>query len=92
MAAVDIGAGRRKKEDAIDPAAGFIFHKNVGDAVRSGEPLVTLQGNDERKLEEARQRLRQAMRISKKPVTKPRLIHYYADKNGLKPWNEFAGE
>jgi pyrimidine-nucleoside phosphorylase/thymidine phosphorylase len=39
---VDIGCGRRRREDAIDPAAGFQIEKTVGDRVEAGEPLAIL--------------------------------------------------
>ena len=39
---IDIGCGRRRREDEIDPAAGFLVEKNVGDRVQPGEPLAWL--------------------------------------------------
>ena len=34
--------GRRRREDEIDPAAGFLVKKNVGDRVEPGETLAWL--------------------------------------------------
>jgi pyrimidine-nucleoside phosphorylase len=45
LASVLLGAGREKKEDAVDPGVGLIVHKKLGDRVREGEPLVTLHYN-----------------------------------------------
>ncbi len=39
---IDIGCGRRKREDTIDLAAGFLVEKTVGDRVEKGEPLAIL--------------------------------------------------
>lgn len=39
---IDIGCGRRRREDTIDPAAGFLVEKTVGDRVDEGEPLAIL--------------------------------------------------
>jgi homotetrameric cytidine deaminase len=39
---VDLGGGRRRMEDPIDPRVGLEFHCRPGDAVRAGDPLVTL--------------------------------------------------
>lgn len=39
---IDIGCGRRKREDTIDFAAGFLVEKTVGDRVEKGEPLAIL--------------------------------------------------
>ncbi|NBC00049.1 MAG: thymidine phosphorylase [Bacteroidetes bacterium] len=42
MTAVRMGAGRRVKEDPVDPTAGLVLHKKVGEAVAKGDPLATL--------------------------------------------------
>jgi pyrimidine-nucleoside phosphorylase len=39
---IDIGCGRRTREDTIDSAAGFLIEKTVGDRVGPGEPLAYL--------------------------------------------------
>ena len=39
---VAIGAGRRAKEDAIDPAVGVVVHARVGDTLAKGAPLAEL--------------------------------------------------
>jgi pyrimidine-nucleoside phosphorylase len=54
VATLLLGAGRAKKEDAIDPAVGAMVHRKVGDRVEAGEPLLTLYVNDERNLDAAR--------------------------------------
>ena len=46
-ASVLLGAGRIKKEDSIDFAAGIIMHKKLGDAVKAGEPICTLYADDD---------------------------------------------
>ena len=45
-ASVLLGAGRQKKGDPIDFAAGITMHKKLGDAVRSGEAIATLYADD----------------------------------------------
>jgi len=42
LAAMALGAGRSRLEDRVDPAAGLLVHKKVGDPVEPGEPLATL--------------------------------------------------
>jgi len=42
LLAVDIGCGRRRREDTIDSAAGFLVEKTVGDRVEKGDPLAVL--------------------------------------------------
>ena len=40
LAAVMLGAGRARKEDAIDPAVGFTLERRPGDRVEAGEILA----------------------------------------------------
>lgn len=42
LAAWRLGAGRARKEDAVQHAAGVDLHVKPGDAVRAGQPLWTL--------------------------------------------------
>jgi pyrimidine-nucleoside phosphorylase len=62
-----LGGGRAKKEDAIDPAVGLVFHKKVGDLVAKGEPLCTLHYNDAQRLDEARRLVETAYRFAPEP-------------------------
>ncbi|MEK7829794.1 MAG: thymidine phosphorylase, partial [Acidobacteriota bacterium] len=64
---MDWGGGRRRLEDKIDYAVGLHLHAKLGEAVKSGEPLVTAHFNDESKLEEMQARLLAAYRIEETP-------------------------
>ncbi len=44
-AALEVGAGRRVKEDIIDPAAGVTLFIRAGDEVEIGEPVAALHHN-----------------------------------------------
>jgi thymidine phosphorylase len=46
VAALHLGAGRRSKEDAIDPAVGIVCLKKRGDTVAAGEPLAEVHARD----------------------------------------------
>ena len=46
--AMMLGAGRQTVDDTIDPGAGLVVHKKLGDEVGPGEPLVTLHFNPNR--------------------------------------------
>ncbi len=46
MAAVELGAGRLRKEDRIDPVAGIRLQAKTGDHVKAGQPLAVLLGSD----------------------------------------------
>lgn len=47
LAAMRLGAGRATKEDHIDPTAGIILHRTVGETVAEGGVLATLYTSDE---------------------------------------------
>ena len=67
-AAVILGAGREKKGDPIDPAVGIILQVKVGDKVTKGQSIMTLFGNSEELLLQARQMLMNAITINDSPV------------------------
>ena len=52
-----LGAGRLRKEDAIDPAVGLVMRAELGDALEQGAPLLTIYANDEAQLAAARRML-----------------------------------
>lgn len=68
QAALELGAGRAKKEDVIDLAVGVIVHKNVGDTIKQGEVLFTIHANDSAKLEASKVHLERAVAYSDTPV------------------------
>ena len=41
-----LGAGRARKEDPVQHAAGIDLHAKPGDVVRKGEPLFTLHADE----------------------------------------------
>lgn len=64
-AAMLLGAGREKSGDTIDPAAGLVLLKKVGEAVSVGEPLAVLHTNDKEKLPLASEVLSMALHVEK---------------------------
>jgi pyrimidine-nucleoside phosphorylase len=62
---VRLGAGRSRKEDAIDPAVGIVLRHKVGDEIRSGEPLCEVHARTREQLEQALEDLRPAFRIAR---------------------------
>ena len=43
MLAIELGCGRARKNDVIDPASGFRVKKKPGDGVERGEPLLVVE-------------------------------------------------
>ncbi len=73
MAALEVGAGRRIKEDAVDPSTGIVLLAEIGDRVEVGDPLAELHHNG-KGLDEALGRLASAFEISKNPPPGRNLI------------------
>lgn len=53
IASMLLGAGRQKLNDAIDPSAGIILNKKVGDYVKPGDQTAMFYYNNEANLKEA---------------------------------------
>jgi pyrimidine-nucleoside phosphorylase len=67
LAANELGAGRARVGDAVDPAVGFIFQAKVGDRVERGEPWVVVHARAPDAAERAVARLQRAARIDERP-------------------------
>jgi thymidine phosphorylase len=57
IAAWRLGAGRASLVDVIQPGAGIYLHKQLGERVTAGEPIMTLYSDDESRFARARQAL-----------------------------------
>ncbi|MHB0802008.1 pyrimidine-nucleoside phosphorylase [Bacillus thuringiensis] len=73
IAAMLLGAGRATKEDEIDLAVGLMLRKKVGDAVKEGEPFVTLYANREN-VEDVKAKIYENISIAETAVA-PKLVH-----------------
>ena len=69
-----LGAGREKKEDAIDPSVGIVLAKKVGDSVKTEEIVAYVHANNEVKLQEAKQNLKEIIKIVANPIEKEPVI------------------
>jgi pyrimidine-nucleoside phosphorylase len=67
IAGMMLGAGREKKEDTVDPAAGITLGKKVADAVKAGETLCTAHYNRDERHAEAMGMLRGCFDIGPVP-------------------------
>lgn len=66
-AAFDLGAGRRRAEDALDMGVGIKVHVRVGQTVAPGQPLYTVVHRDGSFLESALSRCSSGLRIEPSP-------------------------
>ena len=71
-AAVVLGAGRTRKEDDIDPAAGLRILKKTGDFVQAGDVLAYLHTESEKAFREGESRYLEAIEFGESaPETMP---------------------
>jgi len=68
---VMLGAGRSKKEDKIDYGVGILVKVKIGDIVAEKQPLFEVHANDEEKLNQVLEKLRNAVEIVDEPVKAP---------------------
>lgn len=68
LAAVDLGGGRRRKEDTINHAVGIVLGRKVGDEVQAGERMATVYADDDGAADAAADRVRRAFTLSDEPV------------------------
>jgi len=74
MASLELGAGRKTKEDIIDPTAGIIFNAKIGDGLKEDSVIAYLHSSSLSKIRKAEEILKKAIDISKLKVRKPKLI------------------
>ena len=71
---VDMGGGRKREDDGIDPLVGLKFFKKIGESVSEGEALVEIHAKDENQLEEAKKRIASLIKIGPDKVGPPLLV------------------
>ncbi|TMJ12249.1 MAG: pyrimidine-nucleoside phosphorylase, partial [Bacillati bacterium ANGP1] len=75
VAAMELGAGRARRDDRIDPAVGIVLARKVGDAVRPGEPLADVHASDRMSAERAGRQIQAAYRIGARASAPRPLVH-----------------
>lgn len=74
LAALRLGAGRVKAEDAVDHAVGFTGLVKIGERVQAGDVFAVVHANDEEKLAEAQAAIAKAIVIGDTAVAQTRSI------------------
>lgn len=63
LAAVELGAGRRRMGEEVDPGVGFVVERRPGDRVEAGDPVVRILARSADDAARARRRLGRAAEI-----------------------------
>ncbi len=74
IAAMELGAGRKTKEDDVDHAVGLVFHKKRGDRVEPGDVILEIHSNPASDVEACIRRLRSSIHIGNGAVKNVPLI------------------
>ncbi len=71
---VQLGGGRLRKEDKIDPSCGLRVYKKIGDAVNKGECLVEIYCDNRSKARAVARQIQNTFTIQRTPQRRPKLI------------------
>ena len=71
----DLGAGRKRTGDPIDPAVGIVFRPKVGDAIEAGQELGAIHARSEADARACADRVLGALTLSEDPVDPPPLVY-----------------
>lgn len=83
LLAIELGAGRTRVDDVIDPKAGIVLAKKIGDPVAEGELLATIYTDKQGVVESVAARLRTCIEVVPKKQNPPRLILATVDRTGV---------
>ncbi len=83
MASLELGAGRKVKEDDIDPATGITLKNKLGTSVKKGETLAVGFTNNEKAIETANDILADAFTINKNNVDPQPMVTHRVDRQGI---------
>lgn len=82
-ASLELGAGRRTKEDTIDMTVGLKILKKVGDRINKGDIIFEIYANDRDRSKRAKDIALAAYKLNKEPVEKissPVYARVYKDR------------
>ncbi|MBY0516885.1 MAG: thymidine phosphorylase, partial [Bacteriovoracaceae bacterium] len=74
---IELGGGRKTKEDVIDMAVGFTMHAKVGTKLKKGDPIMTIHHHAHQKgiaEEISKKFIKDVMRLSASSIRAPKLI------------------
>lgn len=74
MASLELGSGRRTKDDIIDHKTGIVIHKKIGDSVKKEDLIFELYSDSKTKIKTAGEMLIESIQFSKEKPVVPKLI------------------
>lgn len=86
FAALNLGAGRKTKEEKIDPSVGIVFAHKTGDYMQNEEKIADIYCQDFLTGSYARNILQKAVEISPSPAQPVALIYGMVTEEGFTPY------
>jgi pyrimidine-nucleoside phosphorylase len=83
LVCLELGAGRARKEDKVDHAAGLVIEAPVGAYVREGDPLAIVHARSKELVVRVLPRLQKAWRLSDQEVKRPPHVLGRVDRDGV---------
>jgi len=83
LVGLELGVGRKKKEDRVDHAAGIVIEAPVGARVEAGAPLAVIHARSEELAQSVVSRLTKAWRLGANEVKRPPHVLARVDKDGV---------
>ncbi len=68
LATIELGCGRKKTTDIVDPTAGIKFYKKIGDKVNTGDTIFNFFNSNSSKLTPAEILLKESIHIDEEKV------------------------
>ena len=86
VVATELGAGRLKVDDTINPKAGIQIKKKIGDQIEIEEPIAVIHADNSNIVAPAADRVRSAFAIGNERPGLPSLIQALVDQKGVHDW------
>lgn len=83
MASLELGAGRKTKEDDVDPAAGIELKAKIGSRIKKNETLAVGFTNNNKAIDEAKKILANAFTVEDTNVDQRPMVTHRVDKHGI---------
>lgn len=83
---IELGGGRTKVEDTVDPSVGFVITVRPGDVVREGEPMATVFARDQQGLEAGLAVLREAIHVGEEAEPPLPLVSHRVTEAGVEQY------
>jgi len=85
--AVELGAGRLRLEDAIDPKAGIVLAKKIGERVEVGDLLAEMHTDREEMVARGPREFSACVTIGPAAAHRPSPVLAYVDRQGTREWH-----